>query len=104
MQKKGLDFFHAAVGSFRQVVFPDAEYPPAMTAKRFGDKPIPERVGRELLFPKWTVVDRKIGMSGASMPETAVNENNDALPTKCEIRFSKMLLTAAPAGDAMRPK
>lgn len=84
-------------------MFPDAEHPPAITAKRFGDKPIPERVGRELLLPKGPIVDGHIGVLGASMPETAINKNHDALPAKGEIRFSKKHLSATPAGDAMRP-
>ena len=42
-------------------------------------------------------------MSWASMPETAINENNYAFPVKSKVRFSKMLLAATPASDAMRP-
>jgi len=38
------------------------------------------------------------------MPETAINENDDTLPAKGEIRFSKMPLAATPPGDAMRPE
>jgi len=103
-RKCGFDFVHAAVSVFGQVVLPDAKHPPTLLAKGFGDKPISKRVGREFLFPEWPVVDRQIGVPWTSMPETAINENNDALPAKSEIRFSKMLLAATPAGDAMRPE
>ena len=74
-----------------------------MTAKRFGNKPIPEQVGRELFFPKRAVVDRHIGVLGASMPETAINKNHDTLPAKGEIGFSEKNLSATPAGYAICP-
>ena len=40
-------------------------------------------------------------MLGAAMPETAIHKYNDTLAAKREVRFSKMKLTATPAGDAM---
>jgi len=100
----GQNLINTHLTSLGEVVFPDAEHPPALTAKRSGDKSIPERVSRELFFPKWPVIHRQIGVLGASMPETAINENDDTLAAKGEIRLSKMLLTTTPSGDAMRPE
>jgi hypothetical protein len=103
-RKGRFDFADAGQRFFGQFVFPDAKHMPALSAKRFGDKLIPERVGCELLSPKWPVVDWQIGVLWASMPETTIHENNDALPAKGEIRFSKMFLSATPAGDGVRSK
>jgi hypothetical protein len=104
MQQKVFDFFYAAVSVFSQVVFPNTKDPPALLAKRFGYQAIPKQVCRELSFPEWPIVYWQLGMLGASMPETAIDENDDTFPAKGEIRLAKMLLAAAPAADAMRPK
>jgi hypothetical protein len=89
---------------FGQVVFPNSQDVPAVFSEGACDKPIPCHVGRQFLFPEWPVVHWQVGMPWASMPEAAVNENNDALPAKGEVRFSKMLLSTTPAGDVMGPE
>ena len=101
---KALDFPNYR-GSFRgEVVFPDAEHTPSLAAQCFGDNAIAERVGRKFFLPEWTVVHRQIGVFGAPMPKTPINEDNNTLPAKSEIWFAKMSLASSPAGDAMRPK
>ena len=100
----GQNLINTHLTSLGEVVFPDTEDSPALPAKRSGDKAIPQRIGLELLFPKWPVVYRQLRVLKASMPETAINENDDTLAAKGEIRLSKMLLTTTPSGDAMRPE
>ena len=102
--EKRLNSSNAAAWVPGQVMLPDTKHTPTMLAQRPCDKTIPGGVGGEFLFPERPIVHRQVGVFGASMPETAINENNDTLPAKGEIRFSKMHLAATPAGDAMRPK
>ncbi len=82
-------------------MLPNSQDTPAPYFKGACDQPVPCHVGRQFLFPEWPVVHRQVGMFGTSMPETAINKNDDVLPAKREIRFSKVLLTPPPAGDAM---
>jgi hypothetical protein len=102
--EKRLDSSDAAAWVPGQVMLPDTKHTPAMLAQRPGDKTIPGDVGGEFLFPERPIVYRQVGVFGAAMPETAIHKYNDTLAAKGEVRFSKMKLTATPAGDAMRLK
>ena len=99
--EKRLDSSDAAAWVLGQVMLPDTKHTPAMLAQCPCDKTISGDVGGELLFPERPIVYRQVGVFGAPMPETAIHKYNDPLAAKGEVRFSKMKLTATPAGDAM---
>ncbi|HUD83338.1 MAG TPA: hypothetical protein VMQ67_07535 [Candidatus Saccharimonadales bacterium] len=72
-----------------KIVFPDSQDKPALLTQRFRHQTISTLVCREFLFPKHPIVERHIGMFGASMPETAVHKNCNALLTKNEVWLPK---------------
>ena len=87
--QKGFDFSDARRCVPGKVMLPDSQDKPALLTQRFRHETIPMLVCRELCFPKGPVVDRRVGMLRASMPETAVHENNNTIPAEGEVGFSE---------------
>ena len=67
-------------------MLPDAQHAPTATAKCACHEPVASLVGRKLSPPEGTVVDRKVRVPWAAVPETAIDEDREPLLGKDEIR------------------
>lgn len=85
-----------------QGMSPNADNAPARFAEPLIDETIPSRVSTDLSPPILSVCLGHSAVRPAAMPETAVNENSDALKSKNKIRFAGKRRATAPTGDGVR--
>lgn len=69
-----------------QIVFPDAQHPPARLAQRARHQPVAGLVARQLRTPERPVARRPPAMPRARVPEAAVHEDRELEPGKHEVR------------------
>ena len=81
-------------------VAPDAENPPALTAKQPGDAMIAGAVAGDFVPPVFAVSPGHAAMPWAAVPEAAVNEDGQALTSENEVGTAGERLVPPPAGDA----
>ena len=70
-------------------MFPYTQYTPTTGSERFCNQSVASPICGEFILPKKAVIDRHIGMPGASMPETAVDKDDNALFAKHKVGFSE---------------
>ena len=87
-----------------EVVFPNADDAPAEFAQLTVYAEIPRLVRGKFLFPKGTIASGDFAMFWATVPETAVHKERQAVPPKKKIRPAENILPPAPAGDAVTTK
>lgn len=85
----------------RQIVFPDPHDPPAFCPEGPRDEPVAGSIARKFLHPERCVVLRLCGMPGATVPETAVDEDGEAQFRENEIRTPENGVMPTPADDSI---
>jgi hypothetical protein len=81
-------------------VFPDSEDLPAWFFEGSVDALVALAIGGEFGFPEGAVLGGEGGVSGAGVPEAAVDEEGDFLLGEDEVGFAEEFGVSAPAGDA----
>ena len=97
----------------REFVFPNPQHAPAAGADGAGHEAVAGAVGGNLFAPEGGVGFRLRGVERATVPETAVDENGEAVRAENEVRFHAEFLqrqafnfalkrsSSPPAGDAV---
>lgn len=80
-------------------MLPDAHDAPAGLPQKPEHLPVALDIPRNLFTPEGGIVLRFGGMLGASMPETAIHENRNAVGAKDKIGFAIQRVIPPPAGD-----
>lgn len=92
---------HAGLVMSPKCMLPYTKNAPTLSPERPGDQPVARFIGRQFPSPEGLVGLGLRFVLRAAMPETSINENNKACPTKDKIRFAKELLVATPPGDTV---
>ena len=82
-------------------MFPNADDAPSLLAQCAIDDPVTGLVGGHLLRPEDAVVDWKVRVPGATVPEAAVHEYCDFLFWKDKVGLAKKRTVATPSGDVV---
>ncbi len=69
-----------------QIVFPDAQHPPAGLAQRPRHQPVPGLIARELRTPERRIALRLRGMQRTRVPKAAVHEDREPQLPEDEVR------------------
>jgi len=72
-------------------MLPDAFHLPSFGGQLAVNQPVPLNIAVYFFFPEMRVCCRSLIMSGAAMPETAVDENDNPLPRENYIRPARKL-------------
>jgi hypothetical protein len=94
-----LDPVYAPNRLFGQAMLPDADDFPSSCLEFPVHPAVPKSVGRNLLVPELSICLWTLIAPRTTVPEAAVDKNNEAMAKKRKVRLTKQAHMTPPAGD-----